>query len=60
MTSVVASAAQKTAKATAAIASASASVDPVAPPWLDPGHNAWQMTAGTLVALQSIPGLVVL
>jgi Amt family ammonium transporter len=45
---------------TATAASASASVNPVAPPWLDPGHNAWQMTAGTLVALQSIPGLVVL
>ena len=65
MTSTVAAAvtsgaAQKTAQATAAIASASASVNPVAPLWLDPGHNAWQMTAGTLVALQSIPGLVVL
>ena len=60
MTSVIASAAQKTAQATAAVASASASANPVAPPWLEPGHNAWQMTAGTLVALQSIPGLVVL
>lgn len=59
---VTSGAAQKTAQATAAIASASASAsaDPVAPLWLDPGHNAWQMTAGTLVALQSIPGLVVL
>ena len=59
-TSVVSGAALKTAQATAAIASASASSDPVAPAWLDAGHNAWQMTAGTLVALQSIPGLVVL
>ncbi|KAL2057481.1 hypothetical protein ABVK25_002534 [Lepraria finkii] len=57
---IVSSAAQTTAQASAAVASASASVNPVAPPWLDPGHNAWQMTAGTLVALQSIPGLVVL
>ena len=30
------------------------------PPWLDTGDNAWQLTAGTLVALQSVPGLVVL
>ncbi|CAF9941939.1 MAG: hypothetical protein ALECFALPRED_009426 [Alectoria fallacina] len=58
--SIVTGAAIKTGQATAAIASASASSDPVAPAWLDPGHNAWQMTAGTLVALQSIPGLVVL
>src|SRR5438309_1028843 len=32
-------------------------------PWahhLDHGDNAWQLTAGSLVALQSIPGLVVL
>ncbi|KAK9371798.1 ammonium transporter AmtB-like domain-containing protein [Lipomyces chichibuensis] len=28
--------------------------------WLDTGDNAWQLTAGSLVALQSIPGLVVL
>ena len=60
LAAVTSGAAQKTAQATAAIASASASSDPVAPEWLDPGHNAWQMTAGTLVALQSIPGLVVL
>lgn len=58
-TSVMATAA-KTPQATAAAPSASATFNPVAPPWLDPGHNAWQMTAGTLVALQSIPGLVVL
>jgi len=30
------------------------------PPWLDTGDNAWQLTAGSLVALQSVPGLVVL
>lgn len=57
---VISGAAQKTAQATAAIASASATSDPVAPEWLDAGHNAWQMTAATFVALQSIPGLVVL
>ncbi|KAL1847605.1 hypothetical protein Plec18167_001498 [Paecilomyces lecythidis] len=31
---------------------------PTAPAWLNNGDNAWQLTAGTLVALQSIPGLV--
>ncbi|MCJ1408178.1 hypothetical protein MMC19_002251 [Ptychographa xylographoides] len=31
-----------------------------APPWLHGGDNAWQLTAGSLVALQSIPGLVIL
>ena len=46
--------------ASAAVASATASSSPVAPDWLNAGHNAWQMTAGTLVALQSIPGLTVL
>ncbi|KAF9507205.1 hypothetical protein BS47DRAFT_1366812 [Hydnum rufescens UP504] len=30
------------------------------PTWLNSGDNAWQLTAGTLVALQSIPGLVIL
>lgn len=30
------------------------------PPWLDKGDNAWQLTASSLVGLQSIPGLVVL
>ena len=34
--------------------------NPVAPPWLDNGDNAWQLTAATLVGLQSIPGLMVL
>ncbi|GAB7340821.1 hypothetical protein MBLNU457_7185t1 [Dothideomycetes sp. NU457] len=30
------------------------------PSWLDTGDNAWQLTAASLVALQSIPGLCVL
>ena len=30
------------------------------PNWLDTGSNAWQLTAASLVALQSVPGLVVL
>jgi Amt family ammonium transporter len=30
------------------------------PPWLDTGDNAWQLTAASLVALQSVPGLVIL
>ena len=30
------------------------------PSWLNKGDNAWQMTAASLVALQSIPGLMVL
>src|ERR1700691_3076237 len=30
------------------------------PKWLDSGSNAWQLAAATFVALQSIPGLVVL
>ena len=28
--------------------------------WLNPGDNAWQMTAATLVGLMSIPALAVL
>jgi len=31
-----------------------------APTWLNPGDNAWQLTAATLVGLMSVPGLVVL
>ena len=57
-TAVLSGAALKTAQATAVIASASS--DPVRPGWLDPGHAAWQMTAATLIALQSIPGFVIL
>jgi len=30
------------------------------PDWLNKGDNAWQLTAATLVGLQSVPGLVVL
>ncbi|OJJ44261.1 hypothetical protein ASPZODRAFT_71698 [Penicilliopsis zonata CBS 506.65] len=30
------------------------------PAWLNKGDQAWQLTAGTLVALQSIPGLAML
>ena len=30
------------------------------PSWLNPGDNAWQVTAATLVGLMSVPGLVVL
>jgi Amt family ammonium transporter len=37
-----------------------ATPNPVAPAWLNNGDNAWQLTAASLVGLQSIPGLVVL
>ena len=30
------------------------------PAWLDTGDNAWQLTAASLVGLQSVPGLVVI
>jgi len=30
------------------------------PAWLNTGDNAWQLTAASLVGLQSVPGLVVL
>lgn len=30
------------------------------PDWLDTGDNAWQLTAATLVGLQSVPGLMIL
>jgi Amt family ammonium transporter len=30
------------------------------PRWLNPGDNAWQLTAATFVGLMSVPGLVVL
>lgn len=35
-------------------------VTPAVPEWLNKGDNAWQMTASTLVAIQSMPGLVIL
>ena len=34
--------------------------NPLTPSWLNKGDNAWQLTASSLVGLQSIPGLVVL
>lgn len=34
--------------------------DLVAPEWLNNGDNAWQLTAATLVGLQSVPGLMIL
>lgn len=33
---------------------------PAVPEWLNKGDNAWQLTAATLVGLQSMPGLVIL
>lgn len=30
------------------------------PEWLNTGDNAWQLTAATLVGLQSVPGLIIL
>ncbi|KAJ9180543.1 hypothetical protein P3X46_008771 [Hevea brasiliensis] len=35
-------------------------VTPSVPSWLNKGDNAWQMTASALVAIQSMPGLVIL
>ncbi|WCJ43883.1 ammonium transporter 2 [Euphorbia peplus] len=34
--------------------------DEANPEWMNKGDNAWQLTAATLVGLQSIPGLVIL
>jgi Amt family ammonium transporter len=34
--------------------------DEGSPEWLNKGDNAWQLTAATLVGLQSVPGLVIL
>ncbi|KAF9618618.1 hypothetical protein IFM89_002313, partial [Coptis chinensis] len=33
---------------------------PAAPDWMNKGDNAWQLTAATMVGLQSVPGLVIL
>ncbi|KAE8692801.1 Ammonium transporter 3 member 1 [Hibiscus syriacus] len=33
---------------------------PSVPPWLNEGDNAWQMTASTIVGIQSMPGLLIL
>ncbi|OMO85002.1 Ammonium transporter [Corchorus capsularis] len=35
-------------------------IAPAVPPWLNKGDNGWQMTASTLVGIQSMPGLVIL
>ncbi|KAF3448062.1 hypothetical protein FNV43_RR08770 [Rhamnella rubrinervis] len=35
-------------------------ISPAVPPWLNKGDNAWQLTAATLVGIQSMPGLVIL
>ncbi|KAK8369358.1 hypothetical protein V6Z11_A01G106700 [Gossypium hirsutum] len=34
--------------------------DQASPDWMNKGDNAWQLTAATLVGLQSIPGLLIL
>ncbi|OWM72510.1 ammonium transporter 3 member 1-like [Punica granatum] len=34
--------------------------DQASPDWLSKGDNAWQLTAATLVGLQSVPGLIIL
>ena len=34
--------------------------DAASPDWMNKGDNAWQLTAATLVGLQSVPGLVIL
>ncbi|KAM7258629.1 hypothetical protein ACFE04_014370 [Oxalis oulophora] len=34
--------------------------DESSPEWLNKGDNAWQLTAATLVGMQSVPGLVIL
>ncbi|KAK6937581.1 Ammonium transporter AmtB-like domain [Dillenia turbinata] len=34
--------------------------DEASPDWMNKGDNAWQLTAATLVGLQSVPGLVIL
>ncbi|KAJ6303451.1 hypothetical protein OIU77_017350 [Salix suchowensis] len=41
-------------------ASAYGQISPSVPVWLNKGDNAWQMIAATLVATQSMPGLVIL
>ena len=35
-------------------------VSPAVPDWLNKGDNGWQLTAATLVGIQSMPGLVIL
>src|SRR5258708_21548426 len=48
------------AAAAAAAAPAPTGTWVAAPPWLNSGNNAWQLAAATFVALQSIPGLMIL
>jgi Amt family ammonium transporter len=36
------------------------SITSLNPSWLNKGDNAWQLTAASLVAFQSVPGLVIL
>ncbi|KAF5731787.1 putative ammonium transporter [Tripterygium wilfordii] len=35
-------------------------IDQASPVWMNKGDNAWQLTAATLVGLQSVPGLIIL
>lgn len=35
-------------------------IDEANPEWMNKGDNAWQLISGTLVGLQSVPGLVIL
>ncbi|KAF5191108.1 Ammonium transporter [Thalictrum thalictroides] len=35
-------------------------ISAASPDWLNKGDNAWQLTAATMVGLQSVPGLVIL
>lgn len=42
------------------ISTAYSETSPAVPEWLNKGDNAWQLTAATLVGLQSMPGLVIL
>nr|DAD28081.1 TPA_asm: hypothetical protein HUJ06_029549 [Nelumbo nucifera] len=42
------------------VAAAYQEITPAVPEWLNKGDNAWQMTAATLVGIQSMPGLVIL
>jgi len=39
---------------------ANLAISPASPDWLNKGDNAWQLTAATLVGLQSVPGLIIL
>jgi Amt family ammonium transporter len=57
---MAAAAASNTLTATAPAATAYAPNALLAPTWLNKGDNAWQLTAATLVGLQSVPGLCIL